>query len=394
MSMSDPELDPKLADTRPGVRVRTRMPSPPDPPVRHRSLHPVETMSDVTLGLAVAAAATVVDRSSTGIGIALTLVALTYTLWSDAALVANRVSLRPRTVRWPLVVVTFAGIVLTVAAPGVLAGSGVVYAGAYWVARLALVRAVWARPEFGYGINPLTMPACFSGPLLAVGCVVDGDARLAIWVSAAIHDVAVGYVLRGRTGRTPTDPEHLADRSTIGVGAMVLGGAAILAGGVDAASAAWPWWLAVVAAAMLLGSLWWTYLAVLRPAQVFPSPDPDLARHLVSYAQLALAAGAVLVCGGVRFVLDNPRAGPDLWVSALVGTGLLLAYGGMAGVSSWLLGRLQGRLVMAAAASVALVALGAVVPVLPTLVVAALAAVGLAVTVRPRLPRPEPDAVG
>ena len=125
MSMSDPDLDPRLADTRPGPHVRQRMPSPPDPPVRHRALHPVETMGDVTLGLATVAAAVLVDASSSGVGIGLTIAVLSFTVWFSFAEVANRVTLRRRDVRWSLMVTAVAGIAMAVATPGVMAGSGI-----------------------------------------------------------------------------------------------------------------------------------------------------------------------------------------------------------------------------------------------------------------------------
>lgn len=390
MSMSDPDLDPRLADTRPGPHVRQRMPSPPDPPVRHRALHPVETMGDVTLGLATVAAAVLVDASSSGVGIGLTIAVLSFTVWFSFAEVANRVTLRRRDVRWSLMVTAVAGIAMAVATPGVMAGSGIVYAAAYWVARLALSRAVWARPEFGWGVNPYTMSAFFSGPLLIAGCVTEGDARLAIWLSAALHDVAVPVVLRSKALGLAADPEHFADRYTFGVGTMVLGGGAVLLAGAGAQAGGWAWWLSCVAVALLVASLWWAYVAVLRPAQLAPSDEPALGRQLVAYAHLSLAAGAVLALGAARLTLADPLGDGGAWVSGILFSGLLIAYGGMAGVSSWLLQRPQWPLWAGVAGSCALAVAGAFVPNVVTLCAAAAAAVAVAAVARPLLRAPRP----
>ncbi len=357
MSMSNPELDPKLADTRPGAVLRMRMWSPPDPPVRHRALHPVETMGDITLGLAVVTAAVLVDRTSSGIGMALTIAALSFSVWHSFVQVANRVSLRRANVRWSLLLVAVMGVAMAISTPDVMGRGGIAYTAAYWIARIALARAVWARPEFGYGVNPYSMSAFFTGPLLAAGCAAEGDARLAIWVSAAIHDIAVPFVLRNRAPSISGDAEHMADRSSLGVGAMVLGGGAMMLIRPDS-EAAWPWWLAVAGATVLVGAVWWAYVSVLRPAQLAPQSDAVLGGLVVMYAHLALALGAVLAYGAVRLVLAGPLRLGDWWAAGILASGLLVAYGGMAGVCSWLLGRVQWWLWLGVAAGAVVVLAG------------------------------------
>ena len=169
-------------------------------------------------------------------------------------------------------------------------------------------------------------------------------------------------VLRSKALGLAADPEHFADRYTFGVGTMVLGGGAVLLAGAGAQAGGWAWWLSCAAVALLVASLWWAYVAVLRPAQLAPSDEPALGRQLVAYAHLSLAAGAVLALGAARLTLADPLGDGGAWVSGILFSGLLIAYGGMAGVSSWLLHRPQWPLWAGVAGSCALAVAGAFVP--------------------------------
>jgi low temperature requirement protein LtrA len=96
---------------------------------------------------------------------------------------------RPRD-RAGVFTVGLCGLLMALAVPGGYGSRGLLFGANYWAARLLLYPLV-QRTYRGIGFTPLTAGAAISGPLLPIGGLVHGTARIALWAAAAGVDLVV-----------------------------------------------------------------------------------------------------------------------------------------------------------------------------------------------------------
>jgi low temperature requirement protein LtrA len=89
---------------------------------------------------------------------------------------------------------------------------GLVFACAYWAARLSLGIRLSHSP---FVLNPFTVSVFCTGPLLIVGSLLDAGPREAIWGIAAVVDLSSPTVLRSRLRLMHFDAGHLTERCAL-----------------------------------------------------------------------------------------------------------------------------------------------------------------------------------
>ncbi|WP_329385987.1 low temperature requirement protein A [Streptomyces sp. NBC_01351] len=263
------------------------------------------------------------------------------------------------------------GLMMALALPEAFGDRGLLFAGAYFCARLllaALAHGGGRRPK----LTPVTLSVLVSGPLLLAGGFLDGNARIALWALAAAVDLAAPRLTRRNMMRLAFDSGHLAER--FGLFVMIALGESIVAVGAPVASAAslGAGTLAAVALAfVLVCSLWWVYFhlaaGAVRHGLETAAVRADVARQVLSYGHLSLIASIIAVAVGMAEAVAHPGERLPLGVTALLYGGCAL-YLATFGYTRWHLFRSWSltRLVTAAA-TLALLPLAALLPSLGAL---------------------------
>ncbi|MFD7263689.1 low temperature requirement protein A [Streptomyces sp. NPDC059874] len=264
------------------------------------------------------------------------------------------------------------GLMMALALPGAFGDRGLLFAGAYFCARLllaALAHGVGRRPT----LTPAIVSVLVSGPLLLAGGFLDGNARTGLWALAAAVDLAAPRLTRRNMMRLDFDSGHLAER--FGLFVMIALGESIVAVGAPVASAPTldAGSLAAVAMAfVLVCSLWWVYFhlaaGAVRHGLETATVRADVARQVLSYGHLSLIASVIAVAVGMAEAVAHPGERLPLGVTALLYGGCAL-YLATFGYTRWHLFRSWSltRLVTAAA-TLALLPLAALLPSLGALV--------------------------
>ena len=241
------------------------------------------------------------------------------------------------------------------------------------------------------------VPIAAAAPLLvAVGVIVDGDARIGWWLAALLVDV--GSVLAAGRGEFRVDPAHFAERH--GLFVIIALGESVIAIGATASDVGLDGdaLLVVGLAYAVVAALWWGYFDwVNAAAEARLAGEPDhrrrsnLARDLFTLGHLPIIAGTVTFAAGIEEALLHPSAPLESFAAVAVTVGPALYLAG------FLLGNLRatGRVLPARMAGVAtVIAIGAIAgtrtdaPVTIGLIAAVAAAIGASETFlrsRPRL---------
>ncbi|WP_035848943.1 low temperature requirement protein A [Kitasatospora azatica] len=249
-----------------------------------------------------------------------------YWCWVGTTVQANVRDVDNARDRLGIFAIGLSGLGMAMALPDAYGSRGLLFGLSYWVARLVLLAMLsslagaWRGP---FGIGPV-----ISGPLLVAGGLVAGDARLVLWATAALIDLAGPAVLRNRLASVNYHPGHLPER--FGLLMLVAVGESIVATGAPVAaertlSAAE---LVAVAAAFTIScALWWVYFVhandAMRYAVTVTGSRRDLIRRLFSYAHLVLIAAVLAVAVGFHGTVVRP--GQELGLRTLA-----LLYGGCA----------------------------------------------------------------
>lgn len=223
------------------------------------------------------------------------------------------------------------GLMMALALPEAYGDRGLLFAGAYFCARLLL--AVMAhRNRRSLTPTPVTLSVLISGPLLLAGGFFDGGARTGLWALAAAVDLAAPRLTRRNMMRLDFDAGHLAER--FGLFVMIALGESIVAVGVPVAtdtSLSSASLVAVAVAFVLVCGLWWVYFhhaaSAVRHGLATAAVRADVARQVLSYGHLSLIASIIAVAVGMAEAVDHPGAPLPLGVAALLygGCALFLA---------------------------------------------------------------------
>jgi low temperature requirement protein LtrA len=320
-----------------------------------------------------------------GVGQSLLVLLAVWWAWNYTTWVTNELDLESIVVRFMVIVLMLASLLMAVAIPQAFGEHALLFAGSYVAIQvgrhtfLAFACASAGEIERERAGRILTWFVA-AGVLWIAGGIADGEARTALWLGALAIDYTAPIVTYWVPGKRRLDPatwevetSHFAERfqlfMIIALGeSIVLTGATTSGYELDLARV-----MAFGIAFLSTAALWWLYFNyVARIAQRRLELAPDrtkLARDGYTYLHVVMVAGVIVSAVGDELVIAHPTdVLPGREVAALVaGPAIyLLAHAlfrlRMAGSISWR--RLGGAL--------ACVAIGGVRAFAPGLVVAAL----------------------
>jgi low temperature requirement protein LtrA len=273
--------------------------------------------------------------------------------------------------------------VAALALPDAFGDGALVFASAYFVARLLHVglflMASGDRPRVHRTMQGMA-PSLLTGPvLLLIASLVENPVRTMLWTIALAIDYLAPLL------RSPEDlkihPKHFADRHGLVI-ILALGESVASIGATHTGVTA-----GVVAAALLAivlcAALWWTYFDYVRESaekRLEEAADADrsrLARDAYSYLHLMMVGGIVFIALGVKqTIADVEHPLPIIPASAMCG-----------GAAAYLLGLFSFRLritgtvriarLVAAALACVITPIALMVPSIVTVAIVALVLVGL-----------------
>ncbi len=299
---------------------------------RHAST--LELFLDLAFVFAIAQITGVIGRdlSWAGLGRALLLAWLVWWLWSQFAWLGTAVDLGARSMERYLVLLAVPPtLLMAVALPDAYGASGPEFAGAYLVVNLwsqaILGRGLWGQPEARSAWLRYIPLAVLAPLVLLAGSLLDGDARVAVWLAVAVIDIASALAGGGgdESNDWKIDPTHFAERHALFV-IISLGEVVVAIGGAASGVELTP----KVGAALLTTStvtcmLWWAYFAyvpdvVERELAMTRARDRGrAARDLFTFGHFPIVFGLVLYAVVAKHVVPHPTDHlhtADLWLLA------------------------------------------------------------------------------
>jgi low temperature requirement protein LtrA len=303
--------------------------------------------------------------------------------WSAYAWLTNEVDGRSRGVRLAIFASMVAMLLASLAIPAAFEDDALLFALAYFAVR-QLHSLVFAAGTDSVDVRQATRalaPVSTIAPgMLIVASAFDGAAQTAIWIAALLVDFGFGGI-RG-IGGWRLSPGHFAERH--GLIVIIALGESIVAIGVGAAGI--PLRAGELAAAALgvvvSASLWWVYfddaLELVEPRlhALTGRARNVAARDGFSFLHLPLVAGIVLLALGVKKTLEGVDDPLSEVAAVALCAGVALYLAADVAFRRRILGTLDVRRLVAAAACAALLPVALELPALAAL--AAIAAVCVA----------------
>ncbi|MFJ3804305.1 low temperature requirement protein A [Streptomyces sp. NPDC090088] len=320
------------------------------------------------------------DHQWPGVGRAVVVFIPIFWTWGGTTMHGNTHDLDRTFERLGVFAVGLCGLFMALALPHAYGSRGLLFGASYWAARLALCLLA-QRHYRAVVFNPYTASAFITGPLLLVGGLVHGTARVALWTTAAGIDLLVPYLTRQGLAQISFEPHHLSERYRLFL--LIALGESVAATGVTASHH--PTTMArliMVAVAFALAcALWWVYFAftadvirdVLRTAQV----TIDVIRTVLAYGHLAFIGAIIAISTAIGEIIPHPLAHLHTSTAALLfgGTALYLA---TFGYTRWkTFHNLATSRLATAAVSLALLPLATRIPALASLTLLAVVMIAL-----------------
>lgn len=197
------------------------------------------------------------DHGPGGLARAVVVFVPIYWVWVGTSIRSNTRDITARR-QLALFAIALTGLLMALAVPDAYRDRALLFAAAYWAARLVLGSGLFTGTRFAF--NVFTVSVAITGPVLVGGAVLHGRGQELLWTLAAIVDLATPWVLRSQTRRLRVDAAHLAERfglfvlialgeSVVAIGAPIAGGHRLVSAGALGA--------VVVAFAVSCG-LWWS----------------------------------------------------------------------------------------------------------------------------------------
>jgi low temperature requirement protein LtrA len=312
------------------------------------------------------------DHSWAGVGRALILFAPMYWAWVGVTVFTNTRGTDSPRERIGILAIGLGSLFMAMAVPAAFDDRGLLFGCSYLGLRIVTgLLVLWRRPLF---LNPVSLSLILTGPLLVVGGILHGPARVAVWAVAAFVDLSSPALTRRQImAHLRFDAGHLTER--FGLLIIIALGESIVATGASAAGPRdlpAPVLLAVAAAFALVFGLWWVYFHfasdAVRHALTTAVNQADVVRRVLTYGHLSFLAGIITMAVGVAEVVAHP--GPRLsWpVAALLYGGCAL-YLATFGYTRWMMFRQWAtRRLIAAGCVLVLLPLGVWLPGLAALV--------------------------
>ena len=250
------------------------------------------------------------DHSWDGVGRAVVVFLPIYWVWVGTTMQTNHRNLDKPAERIAVFFVALCGLVMAFALPHAYDDRGLLFAGAYWAARLGF--GLFAFRGNLSRIQPFTVSMVFTGPLLVVGALFDGPVREILWLAGALLDLAMPSLLRHRLATMYFDAGHLTER--FGLFVLIAIGESIVAIGVPAANSGAAvgaaTLCAVGAAFVLCCGLWWVYFHfandAMRHALTNAPTQLTITRYVLSYGHVVFIAAIVAIAVGMEETVAAP----------------------------------------------------------------------------------------
>jgi low temperature requirement protein LtrA len=270
------------------------------------------------------------DHSLAGVGKAAIVFAPIYLAWVGTTIHANTHEVDSPGERIGIFAVGAGGLFMALAVPEAYGERGLLFALSYLAMRVVLAALVWPTHR-SIPINSFTAAVFVTGPLLVLGALVDGNARVAVWAVAAVIDLFVPWLARTRLADLPFDMGHLPER--FGLFLTIALGESIVAVGLTAADrpTSGPRLAAVLASYVLACGLWWVYFVfaadAIRHALETSAIKTDVIRPVLSYAHRSFIGSIIAIAVGLGEAVAHPTDALPFDLAALLigGCALYLA---------------------------------------------------------------------
>jgi low temperature requirement protein LtrA len=271
------------------------------------------------------------DHSAAGLLRATIVFVPIYWAWVGTTMHANTHDVDTVTDRLGVFAVGVASLFMALAVPLAFEDRGVLFGASYLAARIVLAGLVFRGVFARVPINSFSVGVCVTGPLLLVGGLLEGRARIALWLAAAAVDLVVPRLVRARLAALSFDRGHLPERFGQFL-IIALGESVVAVGAVAAAQRLTGLRLIAVAAAYALAfGLWWVYFhfaaGAMRYAMANAAVPTEVIRSVLSYGHLLFIGGIVALSVGLAEAIGHPgeRLGRDAVGLLYGGTALYLA---------------------------------------------------------------------
>ena len=295
--------------------------------------------------------------------------------WSAYAWLTSAMDVDEGGVRLVMLAAVGAMLFVALAVPGAFGDDALIFGVAYLLVRLLhlLLSAIVARddPDRLDALLRFAPTAVFGASLLVLAALVEGNARIGVWVIALAVDY-FGPVVVGVGRGWGVAPEHFAERH--GLIVLIALGESIIAIGIGAG---FDLEAGVIVGAglgiVVVSALWWLYFDVAalfarrRLVQATGLELHRLALHSYSYLHLAMVAGIVLFALGLKTTLGDVGEPLDTVPAVALCAGTALYLLGHIAFLYRTTGRIFRRRTVGAAALLALTPVAAVIPALAAL---------------------------
>ena len=286
--------------------------------VEHTAEHevtPLELFFDLVFVFAMTQVTSLLADDPTWNGVlrGMLILAALWWAWSGYAWLTSAMDVDEGGIRLALLASTGAMLFVALAVPGAFGDDAVLFGVAYLLVRLLhlVLSAIVGRddPNRRSALLRFAPTATVAAALLVLAGVLDGDARIAVWVIAlAIDYLGPAVIGMGRGWRFA--PEHFAER--YGLIILIALGESIIAIGVGAGfELVWGVILAAALGIAIVSALWWLYFDVAaifartRLMQASGLEQARLARDSYNYLHLPMVAGIVLFALGLKTTLGD-----------------------------------------------------------------------------------------
>lgn len=277
------------------------------------------------------------DLTWAGVGRAAVLFWLVWWAWTQFTWTLNLADTEHVWIRVPTLVATAIAFFLAQAIPDAYGSAGAWFAVSYTLARvLGIAVQTWVvRDEDSDDLALIVfiLPSLVGIAMVLIGGFVEGDARLWLWVGAAITDlIAVAFAGRGRWELAAG---HFAERH--GLIVIIALGESLIASGVATRGLTRDITFAIATSGAVVSAcaLWWTYFGVLhggfehRLAVQTDETRAAFARDVFSLWHAVVVAGIIGIAVGFEAAIAHPSDPLEGPAALALTVGVLLFVGGL-----------------------------------------------------------------
>lgn len=338
-----------------------------------------ELLFDLVFVVAVTQTSSLIASDVSAIGLLRSLVVFVpvYWMWVGTAIQTNLNGAERPLQRIRLFAIALAAVFMAIALPDAYGAGALIFAFGYWLGRIILGLPVVASTHdlrTPYGVSIV-----LTGPLLVLGALIDGPARLAVWGFVAVADLATPWVFARVLRTVHYDAGHLVERYGLFV-LIALGESMVAVVPTSHRELSWPVGAAVAAAVVVACGVWWLYFhysnSTMRRSLETTTVQITVVRNVLSYGHLAFICSIVVLAVGIHHAIVEPTRVLG-WPSAALLYGGAAAFCATFGFTRWVMWRWFTWRVVFALVLAALLPLAAHLPALAAITLLAVAMAGI-----------------